>query len=121
MLDSKGCKATPSNSITLPELIHEKLDSLFEFLYSGAMPAGQAYEAIMEIEQQIPTGANEVGLDNVVVACGSGVTLGGLDINDLDIPITAVQWRPLRLEKDWELLHYHCLLILPQNIRGVYL
>ena len=91
MLNSKGCKATPSNTITLPELIHEKLDSLFEFLYSGAMPAGQAYEAIMEIEQQIPTGADEVGLDDIVVACGSGVTLGGLGINDWDIPITAVQ------------------------------
>ncbi|XP_034709757.1 BTB/POZ domain-containing protein At1g01640-like [Vitis riparia] len=91
MLDSKGCKAAPSNTITLPELNHEKLDSLFEFLYSGAMPAGQAYEAIMEIEQQIPTGADEVGLDDIVVACGSGVTLGGLGINDWDIPITAVQ------------------------------
>ena len=50
MLDSEGCKAAPSNTITLPELNHEELVSLLEFLYSGAATAGQAYEAIMEIK-----------------------------------------------------------------------
>ena len=50
MLDSEGCKAAPSNTITLPELNHEELDSLLKFLYSGAATAGQAYEAIMEIK-----------------------------------------------------------------------
>ena len=50
MLDLEGCKAAPSNTITLPELNHEELDSLLEFLYSGAATAGQAYEAIMEIK-----------------------------------------------------------------------
>ncbi|KAL6351422.1 hypothetical protein AAG906_035214 [Vitis piasezkii] len=46
MLDSDGCKAAPSNTITLPKLNHEELDSLLEFLYNGAMTAGQAYEAM---------------------------------------------------------------------------
>ncbi|WJZ82656.1 hypothetical protein VitviT2T_002393 [Vitis vinifera] len=46
MLDSDGCKAAPSNTITLPELNHEELDSLLEFLYSGTMTAEQAYEAM---------------------------------------------------------------------------
>ena len=50
MLDSEGRKAAPSNTITLPELNHEELVSLLEFLYSGAATAGQAYEAIMEIK-----------------------------------------------------------------------
>ena len=45
MLDSEGCKAAPSNTIKLPELNHEGLDSLLKFLYSGASTAGQAYEA----------------------------------------------------------------------------
>ncbi|KAA3464587.1 BTB/POZ domain-containing protein isoform X1 [Gossypium australe] len=37
MLDSDGCKAPPSDSdtITLPELNTEELESLLEFLYSG--------------------------------------------------------------------------------------
>ncbi|KAE8714729.1 BTB/POZ domain-containing protein [Hibiscus syriacus] len=35
MLDSDGCKAPPSDTITLPELNTEELESLLEFLYSG--------------------------------------------------------------------------------------
>lgn len=38
MLDSDGCKAAPTHTITLPELNHEELDSLLEFLYSGSLP-----------------------------------------------------------------------------------
>ncbi|KAK6932940.1 BTB/POZ domain [Dillenia turbinata] len=39
MLDSDGCKAPPNGTITLPELDHEELESLLEFLYSGSLPA----------------------------------------------------------------------------------
>ncbi|KVI09999.1 BTB/POZ-like protein [Cynara cardunculus var. scolymus] len=35
MLDSDGCKAAPNDMITLPELNHEEVESLLEFLYSG--------------------------------------------------------------------------------------
>ncbi|KAL5734487.1 hypothetical protein ACOSP7_032348 [Xanthoceras sorbifolium] len=35
MLDSDGCKSPPSDTITLPELNHEELESLLDFLYSG--------------------------------------------------------------------------------------
>ncbi|KAG4150602.1 hypothetical protein ERO13_D04G013900v2 [Gossypium hirsutum] len=35
MLDSDGCKAPPSDAITLSELNTEELESLLEFLYSG--------------------------------------------------------------------------------------
>ncbi|XP_039038256.1 BTB/POZ domain-containing protein At3g56230-like [Hibiscus syriacus] len=35
MLDSDDCKAPPSDTITLPELNTEELESLLEFLYSG--------------------------------------------------------------------------------------
>uniref|UniRef100_A0A5B6YHD9 BTB domain-containing protein n=1 Tax=Davidia involucrata TaxID=16924 RepID=A0A5B6YHD9_DAVIN len=38
MLDSDGCKAPPSDTITLPELNYEELESLLEFLYSGSLP-----------------------------------------------------------------------------------
>ncbi|GMH19338.1 hypothetical protein Nepgr_021179 [Nepenthes gracilis] len=38
MLDSDGCKAAPKDTITLPELGHEELGSLLEFLYSGSLP-----------------------------------------------------------------------------------
>ena len=38
MLDSDGCKAPPNDTITLPELNTEELESLLGFLYSGNLP-----------------------------------------------------------------------------------
>ncbi|XP_042013165.1 BTB/POZ domain-containing protein At1g01640-like [Salvia splendens] len=38
MLDSDQCKAPANQTITLPELSHEELDALLEFLYSGSLP-----------------------------------------------------------------------------------
>ncbi|XP_060180833.1 BTB/POZ domain-containing protein At3g56230 [Lycium barbarum] len=38
ILDSDGCKAPPSDTITLPELNYDELESLLEFLYSGDLP-----------------------------------------------------------------------------------
>ncbi|KAA8539369.1 hypothetical protein F0562_026061 [Nyssa sinensis] len=38
MLDSDGCKAPPNDTITLPELNYEELESLLEFLHSGSLP-----------------------------------------------------------------------------------
>ncbi|KAI3458435.1 hypothetical protein Pfo_015098 [Paulownia fortunei] len=38
ILDSDECKAPPNQTITLPELNHEELESLLEFLYSGNLP-----------------------------------------------------------------------------------
>ncbi|KAG8380930.1 hypothetical protein BUALT_Bualt06G0067800 [Buddleja alternifolia] len=38
ILDSDACKAPPNHKITLPELNHEELQSLLEFLYSGHLP-----------------------------------------------------------------------------------
>ncbi|XP_010256960.1 PREDICTED: BTB/POZ domain-containing protein At3g56230 [Nelumbo nucifera] len=38
MLESDGCKAPPNDTICLPELNHEELESLLEFLYSGSLP-----------------------------------------------------------------------------------
>ncbi|KAL8552284.1 hypothetical protein ACS0TY_001106 [Phlomoides rotata] len=38
ILDSDECKAPPSQTITLPELNHDELQSLLEFLYSGSLP-----------------------------------------------------------------------------------
>lgn len=35
MLDSDGCKAAPNDTIILPDLNHEEVESLLEFLYSG--------------------------------------------------------------------------------------
>lgn len=38
ILDSDGCKAPPNDTITLPELNYDELQSLLEFLYSGQLP-----------------------------------------------------------------------------------
>ncbi|PIA58064.1 hypothetical protein AQUCO_00500177v1 [Aquilegia coerulea] len=37
--ESDGCKAPPTETISLPELDHEELQSLLEFLYSGSLPS----------------------------------------------------------------------------------
>ncbi|CAK7340157.1 unnamed protein product [Dovyalis caffra] len=39
MLDSDACKAPASDTIILPELNHQELESLLEFLYSGSLPS----------------------------------------------------------------------------------
>nr|AAQ22660.1 At3g01790 [Arabidopsis thaliana]BAF01519.1 hypothetical protein [Arabidopsis thaliana] len=39
MLDSDECKTSPEESITLPDLSHDELRSLLEFLYSGNLKA----------------------------------------------------------------------------------
>ncbi|GLT38476.1 hypothetical protein SLA2020_127240 [Shorea laevis] len=39
MLDSDGCKAALDDTVNLPELNTEELESLLEFLYSGSLPA----------------------------------------------------------------------------------
>ncbi|KAL1542233.1 BTB/POZ domain-containing protein-like protein [Salvia divinorum] len=38
MLESDQCKAPANETITLPELDHEQLEALIEFLYSGSLP-----------------------------------------------------------------------------------
>ncbi|XP_057979420.1 BTB/POZ domain-containing protein At3g56230-like [Malania oleifera] len=42
MLEADGCKAPPNDTVTLPELSHEQLQSLLEFLYSGSLAAEKA-------------------------------------------------------------------------------
>ncbi|XP_030540333.1 BTB/POZ domain-containing protein At3g56230-like [Rhodamnia argentea] len=37
MLDSDSCKSSPSDTVTIPELTHEELESLLEFLYRGSL------------------------------------------------------------------------------------
>ncbi|KAK7281068.1 hypothetical protein RIF29_08733 [Crotalaria pallida] len=39
MLECDECKASPNTTITIPDLNHEELKSLLEFLYSGTLPA----------------------------------------------------------------------------------
>ncbi|KAK7305946.1 hypothetical protein VNO77_43859 [Canavalia gladiata] len=43
MLECDECKAAPNNNITIPDLNHEELESLLEFLYSGTL-AGEKLE-----------------------------------------------------------------------------
>ncbi|KAB2596365.1 BTB/POZ domain-containing protein [Pyrus ussuriensis x Pyrus communis] len=43
ILDSDGCKAPPNNAIKLPELNHEELESLLEFMYHGDLFAQCLY------------------------------------------------------------------------------
>ncbi|KAF1870504.1 hypothetical protein Lal_00003710 [Lupinus albus] len=38
MLECDDCKSSPNNTITIPDLNHEELESLLEFLYSGTLP-----------------------------------------------------------------------------------
>ncbi|KAJ9678068.1 hypothetical protein PVL29_022834 [Vitis rotundifolia] len=73
-------------SVTLTNLLKEKL--LKEGRRPYVIPVGGSnslgtwgyIEAIREIEQQLPTGTDEVGFDDIVVACGSGATIAGLSL-----------------------------------------
>ncbi|KAI8564339.1 hypothetical protein RHMOL_Rhmol03G0173100 [Rhododendron molle] len=50
VLDSDGCKAPPNdNTITLPELDHEELDALLEFLYTGTLPKEKAEKHVYSL------------------------------------------------------------------------
>ncbi|PON83225.1 Voltage dependent potassium channel [Trema orientale] len=37
MLDSDSCKAPANDGVTIPDLKHEELDTLLEFLYNGSL------------------------------------------------------------------------------------
>lgn len=73
-------------SVTLTNLLKERL--LKEGRRPYVIPVGGSnslgtwgyIEAIREIEQQLPTGTDEVGFDDIVVACGSGATIAGLSL-----------------------------------------
>lgn len=49
LLDSDRCKAAPGDSITLPELTHEELQSFLEFLYFGRLPADKAQKHVRSL------------------------------------------------------------------------
>lgn len=49
MLDSDDCKEAPSKAITLPELNHEELESLLNFLYCGSLPIDKAEKHVYSL------------------------------------------------------------------------
>ncbi|KAF2319214.1 hypothetical protein GH714_013997 [Hevea brasiliensis] len=49
MLDSDACKAPANDTITIPELNHEELESLLEFLYSGSLAAEKVEKHIYSL------------------------------------------------------------------------
>ncbi|XP_061375133.1 BTB/POZ domain-containing protein At3g56230 [Gastrolobium bilobum] len=51
MLECDECKAPPSNTITIPDLNHEELESLLEFLYSGALAEEKLEKHVYALSQ----------------------------------------------------------------------
>ncbi|KAG4920179.1 hypothetical protein AAZX31_18G021700 [Glycine max] len=51
MLECDECKAAPSNSITIPDLNHEELESLLEFLYSGTLGVEKLEKHVYALSQ----------------------------------------------------------------------
>lgn len=52
MLEIDECKAAPTcNTITLPDLNHEELESLLEFLYSGTLPLEKLEKHVYALSQ----------------------------------------------------------------------
>lgn len=51
MLECDECKAAPSNSITIPELNHDELESLLEFLYSGTLAVEKLEKHVYALSQ----------------------------------------------------------------------
>ncbi|XP_059456867.1 BTB/POZ domain-containing protein At3g56230-like isoform X2 [Corylus avellana] len=51
MLESDVCKATPEDTITLPEFNHEELECLLEFLYNGSLPKEKVDQHVISLSQ----------------------------------------------------------------------
>lgn len=51
MLECDECKAPPSNNITIPDLNHEELESLLEFLYSGTLTSEKLEKHVYALSQ----------------------------------------------------------------------
>ncbi|XP_027336426.1 BTB/POZ domain-containing protein At3g56230 isoform X1 [Abrus precatorius] len=51
MLECDECKAPPNNTITIPDLNHEELESLLEFLYSGTLGAEKLEKHVYALSQ----------------------------------------------------------------------
>ncbi|KAG4989860.1 hypothetical protein AAZX31_11G238900 [Glycine max] len=51
MLECDECKAAPSNAITIPDLNHEELESLLEFLYSGTLNVEKLEKHVYALSQ----------------------------------------------------------------------
>jgi speckle-type POZ protein len=52
MLEIDECKAAPTcNTITIPDLNHEELESLLEFLYSGTLPLEKLEKHVYALSQ----------------------------------------------------------------------
>lgn len=51
MLECDECKAAPSNTITIPDLNHEELEPLLEFLYSGTMDTEKLEKHVYALSQ----------------------------------------------------------------------
>ncbi|GMP97103.1 hypothetical protein CsSME_00045484 [Camellia sinensis var. sinensis] len=81
MLDSDGCKAPPNDTITLPELNYEELESLLEFLYSGTLPK----ERVDKHVNSLSVAADKCDIPFLQKFCEHRM-LGSLDsLNALDI------------------------------------
>src|ERR1044072_6914257 len=51
MLECDECKASPNNNITIPDLNHDELESLLEFLYSGTMASEKLEKHVYALSQ----------------------------------------------------------------------
>ncbi|KAL8102778.1 BTB/POZ domain-containing protein At3g56230-like [Apium graveolens] len=81
MLDADGCKAAPNDTITLPELNYEELESLLEFLYSGHL----SEEKVEKHVYALSTAADKYEIPFLQRFCGQQMLKSLNASNALDI------------------------------------
>lgn len=87
ILESDECKAAASDTIALPELNQEELESLLEFLYSGTLPADKAQKHVYPLfvaadKYEIPY-LQEFCERHMLASLSSSNALDILEISDL--------------------------------------
>ncbi|XP_048446794.1 BTB/POZ domain-containing protein At3g56230-like isoform X2 [Pyrus x bretschneideri] len=73
ILDSDGCKAPATDTVKLPELNHEELESLLEFLYNGDLPEDKMNKHIYSLS----LAADKYGISYLQKLYSSKIGYGG--------------------------------------------
>ncbi|CAL0320350.1 unnamed protein product [Lupinus luteus] len=64
MLECDECKSSPNNTITIPDLNHEELESLLEFLYSGTLATQTLEKHVYTLSRAADKGRSGVNLQS---------------------------------------------------------
>ncbi|KAM1054170.1 hypothetical protein FF1_001590 [Malus domestica] len=96
ILDSDGCKAPATDTVKLPELNHEELESLLEFLYNGDLPEDKMNKHIYSLS----LAADKYGISYLQKLCECHMLKSMSPANALDVLEVADVCSSLKLKEN---------------------